>query len=311
MNVAQAKQLIRGPMIAVATPFKENFDLDTDALRHNIRLMIDRGIVRGRGVLLVGGAGGEFPALSREERMEVMRVSVEAARGQVPVFTSTQHSDVRETAALAQFAESAGVEGIQVGPTYYYGTQEEDVVRLFELVSKQVKQIPIMVYNTWWNAPHMKPALLQRLAEIPNVVSLKWSAPSIVEFYQGLWDFSDKFAIVDNNFMVLVSHPLGATSWITHLASFWPEYTLSIQTALEAGDYKKVADIQRGFKSEWLGWRHKVEAVTAGEGAFIKAAMRICGIPAGPIRLPSQSISGALYEEGRQLLLKYHVPGAR
>jgi len=311
MNVAQAKQLIRGPMVAVATPFKENYDLDADALRHNIRLMIDRGLKNGRGVLLVGGAGGEFPALNREERMEVMRVSVEAARGEAPVFTSTQHSDVRETIALAKYAESVGVQGIQVGPTYYYGTQDDDVVRLFELVSKQVKNIPIMIYNTWWNAPHMKPALLQRLAEIPNVVSLKWSAPSVVEFYQGLWDFSDKFAIVDNNFMVLVSHPLGATAWITHIGGFWPEFSLSIQDALDKKDYVKVAELQRGFKNEWLAFRRHVEAVTAGEGAFIKAAMQICGIPAGPIRPPSQSVSGALYEEGRQLLLKWKVPGAK
>jgi len=240
-----------------------------------------------------------------------MRVAVEAAKGDVPVFTSTQHTDIRETIALAQHAEAVGVEGIQVGPTYYYGTQEEDVVRLFGTVSKAVKNIPIMIYNTWWNAPHMKPALIKRLGQFPNVVSLKWSAPTIVGFYQGMWELSENFAIVDNNFMVLVSHPLGATAWITHLTGFWPQYTLSIQDSLDAVDYTKVAQIQRGFKSEWLTWRAHVEDVTAGEGAFIKAAMQICGLPAGPIRPPSQSISGALYEEGRQLLLKYHVPGAK
>jgi dihydrodipicolinate synthase/N-acetylneuraminate lyase len=243
--------------------------------------------------------------------MEVMRVSVEAARGQAPVFTSTQHSDLRETLALAQYAESVGVNGIQVGPTYYYGTQPEDVVRLYRTVSEAVKAIPIMVYNTWWNAPHMEPALLKRLAGLPNVVSLKWSAPSIGQFLAGLWELTDDFAIVDNNFLPLVSHPLGATGWITHIAGFWPEYSLSIQDALDAGDYKRVAELQRGFKHDWLIFRQHVEAETAGEGAFIKAAMQICGIPAGPIRPPSRSIGGALYEEGRQLLLKYRVPGAK
>ena len=157
----------------------------------------------------------------------------------------------------------------------------------------------------------MSPALLRRLAQIPNVVSLKWSAPSLVQFYEGLWELSDTFAIVDNNFGILISHPLGATGWITHLAGFWPEYTLSIQDALDAGDYKKVAELQRGFKREWLAWRRRVEAETGGEGAFIKAAMQICGLPAGPVRPPSQSISKELYEEGRRLLLKYRVPGAK
>lgn len=309
MNVAEAKQLIRGPMIAVATPFKENLDLDTDALRHNVRLMIDRGIVKGRGVLLVGGAGGEFPALNRQERMEVMRVAVEAAQGQVPVFTSTQHSDIRETLVLARYAESVGIGGIQVGPTYYYGAQPEDTVRLYRTVAGAVKDIAIMVYNTWWNSPHMAPALLKRLAELPNVVSLKWSAPSMVQFFEGLCELSELFAIVDNNLMALLSHPLGATGWITHIAGFWPEYSLSIQAALDAGDYRKAAELQRGFKFEWLQFRHHVEAETAGEGAFIKLAMHICGIPTGSVRPPSKGVSGELYEQGRQLLLKYRVPG--
>jgi dihydrodipicolinate synthase/N-acetylneuraminate lyase len=311
MNVQQAKQLIRGPMVAVATPFKDNYELDVDALRHNVRFMIDHGIVRGRGNLLVAGAGGEFPVLSREERMQVMRVAVEAAKGQVPVMTSTQHTDIRETIALAKYAESVGVEGIQVAPTYYYEPTEDDVVRLFSAVSESIKNIPMMIYNTWWSTPHMTPKLLHRLAAIPNCVSLKWSAPSLGQFYDGLWEFSDTFAIVDNNFGLLISHPLGATAWITHLSGFYPQFTLSIQDALDAGDYKKVAALQKGFKREWLTWRHHVEAYTGGEGAFIKAAMQICGLPAGPVRSPSKSVSKELYEEGRQLLLKWHVPGVK
>ncbi|MBQ42988.1 MAG: hypothetical protein CME15_11050, partial [Gemmatimonadetes bacterium] len=79
MDVQQAKAVFRGPMVSVATPFTPDFELDLEALRTNIRFMVERGVRQGQGVLLVAAAGGEFPMLSLEERKEVTRVSVEAA----------------------------------------------------------------------------------------------------------------------------------------------------------------------------------------------------------------------------------------
>ena len=69
MDVKQAKQLIRGPMVAVATPFKQNLELDKDALQHNIRFMVDRGIKRGRGVLWwAAPAASSRPSVARSAR---------------------------------------------------------------------------------------------------------------------------------------------------------------------------------------------------------------------------------------------------
>ena len=83
MRIEEAKATFRGPMISVATPFTEDHALDIDALRVNIRLMIDRGVRRGQGVLLVAAAGGEFPMMAMQERKEVTRASVGAAGGEV------------------------------------------------------------------------------------------------------------------------------------------------------------------------------------------------------------------------------------
>ena len=80
MDAQQAMTFFRGPMVSVATPFTPDFELDLEALRDNIRFMVDRGVRQGQGVLLVAAAGGEFPMLSMEERKEITRVSVEAGR---------------------------------------------------------------------------------------------------------------------------------------------------------------------------------------------------------------------------------------
>ncbi len=95
MEPDQIRNWLCGPMVAVATPFTEDYALDLEALHNNIRFMIDRGVRTGQGSLLVGGAGGEHPTLNVDERKTVMTSALEAARGEVPVLSSIQHTDVR------------------------------------------------------------------------------------------------------------------------------------------------------------------------------------------------------------------------
>ena len=99
IDVREAKELFRGPMVSVATPFTPRFDLDLDALRDNIEFMLDRGMATGKGVLLVAAAGGEFPMLTMEERKEVIRASVEAAAGRIPVAASVQFDGTRRSSS--------------------------------------------------------------------------------------------------------------------------------------------------------------------------------------------------------------------
>ena len=132
MTVAKTREWLRGAVVAVPTPFHDDFSLDLDALRANIEVMIERGVRTGDGVLLVAGAGGEFPTLTHEERVAVMRTSVEAAAGRVPTVTSIQHTDMREVLALAKAAEDVGIDGLQVGVPYYYPASQDDLFRVVE-----------------------------------------------------------------------------------------------------------------------------------------------------------------------------------
>lgn len=300
---------LRGPMVAVATPFTEDYELDLDALRDNIRFMVDRGVKTGQGSLLVGGAGGEHPVLNVEERKAVMTTSVEAANGEAPVLTSIQHTDVRATVEMARHAESVGVQGGQVGPAYYYDSTEGDVGRLFEHVAGQ-SNLTLMIYHTWWDGLVMSPELLRDLAAIPSVRALKWSHPEDGAYREGLLEFADKLATIDNSNNHVLSHMYGATGFITHLSGFWPEYPLDIWNRLEAKDYDGVRDRLAAFKWRWVQWRAKVAAITGGEGPFIKAAMEAVGLTAGPPRLPSTRPPEPLLAELRELLAECQVPMA-
>ena len=280
------KEWLCGPMVAVATPFKENFDLDLKSLAGNIRFMIDRGVVTGKGTLLVGGAGGEHPTMNIDERKAVMSAAMEAAKGQVPVLTSIQHTDVRAALELAEHATEIGLHGVQLGPTYYYEPSEADVIRLFEYVSAG-SDVNLMIYHTWWEGLTMSIDLINRLCQIKNVNAMKWSAPDPQLYREGLVNFAEELAIIDNGGEHIWSNVLGATGFITHLSGFWPEYPSEIWQLLKNSDYETAKARLGDFKWKWRKWIIKGFQETGGEGPFIKAAMERVGLPAGPPRPPS------------------------
>ena len=307
MEADRIHEWLRGPMVAVATPFTEDFELDLDALRDNIRFMVDRGVKTGQGSLLVGGAGGEHPVLNVEERKAVMTASVDAANGEAPVLTSLQHTDHRVIVELARHAEAVGVQAGQLGPTYYYDSTEDDVRRLFEIVAGETG-LTLMIYHTWWDGLVMSMPLLRDLAAMPTVRALKWSHPDDNAYREGLGALSGDLAIIDNSNNHVLSHLYGATGFITHLSGFWPEYPLDVWNRLEARDYEGVRDRLAAFKWRWIAWRAKVAAVTGGEGPFIKAAMEAVGLKAGPPRPPSIRPPEFLLAELRELLEECQVP---
>ncbi|MCH8206986.1 MAG: dihydrodipicolinate synthase family protein [Chloroflexi bacterium] len=309
MEAERIREWLMGPMVAVAMPFKEDYSLDLDALQENVRYMIDHGIRTGQGSLLVAAAGGEHPTLNADERKAAMQAALEAAQGEVPVLASIQHTDVRIILDLARHASKVGLQGAQLGPPYYYPPTEGDALRLFQMVAEE-SDVSIMVYHTHWDGLNMSLDLLRRLAEIPTVRGLKWSAPTDEEYRQGIAALRDDLVIIDNSGRYALGHSLGARGFITHVGGFWPEYTLRIWNLLERGDYDGVEDALADFQKPWSVWTGKVTAVTGGEGPFIKAAMEAMGLRAGPPRPPSVRPPEHLEAEIRELLRSSGVPQA-
>ena len=300
-------KLIVGPMVAVATPFKDDFSIDYKAFEANLKFMTSKGLKNKNSTLLIGGAGGEHPVLNVEERIELMKVAVESVDNKVPVLTSIQHTDWREIIKMAKAASENGIYGCQLGPTYYYMPTKQDVIDLFERVANET-DVNLMIYHTWWDGFVMDFELLDHLVEIPNVNSIKWSHENIKLFRDGLERYSSKINMIDNSGNHILSNIYGASGFITHLSSFWPEYPEMIWQSLKEKDYTKAKNLLGGFKSDWMKWVGKVVQETGGEGPFIKVAMELVGLKSGPPRPPSKKPSNVLIKELDLILKKHNVP---
>jgi 4-hydroxy-tetrahydrodipicolinate synthase len=293
-------------MVSVATPFTPDFRLDLDALQENIRFMIDRGMRTGRGVLLVAAAGGEFPMLSMEDRKQVIKASVEAANGEIPVATSIQYVGTGQVIEIARYAHEVGAVLGQLSAPYYYRPSSGDVYHFFKDVA-EATVLPLMIYSAG-HTYNMNPDAVAQLIDLPNIVALKWAAAYPTQLTEGLYRFADKLAIVDNSNMFVWPHMLGAVSFITHQSNFWPEYPLAIWDLLEQKQYEQAIQEMARFHWPWLKWIVKVVRETEGEGPFIKVAMKAVGLKAGPARPPARPVSAELCEELEQLLERVGVP---
>lgn len=310
-EIAQIKRDLRGPVMPIITSFKDDLALDLATIEDNVRFLIEGGIVTGKGVMLAVGAGGDFPMLTVEERKQAARAIVEAAEGKAPVIVGAQDTDPRVCFEIAQYAREIGAYGIQASPPYYYEPSDADVIAFYESLN-DAAEIPIMVYNTPWLVGYnMSFDVLDALAELEWILALKWASTSVHAYTRGVVRYAGKLAVIDNHGMAVLSHMLGATGFITHLANIWPEHEVSLFEQMEGGDYAGAqAEIQRA-NWPWVDFRIKMAGVTGGEANVVKAAYELIGRRGGPVRPPTQNMSSEHRAELKALLKGIGVPNVQ
>ena len=112
---------ITGSIVALVTPLHEDGSVDYPALRK----LIDWHIAEGTDCLGVVGTTGESPTVNVEEHCEIIRVSVEQAKGRVPIMAGCGANSTAEAIELARFAKKVGADcQLQVVPYYNQPTQE-------------------------------------------------------------------------------------------------------------------------------------------------------------------------------------------
>ncbi len=160
---------IVGSIVALVTPMHEDGSIDHDGLRS----LIDWHIAEGTDCLGVVGTTGESPTVSVEEHCEIIRISVEHARGRVPVMAGTGGNSTREAIELAKYAREVGADcHLSVVP-YYNKPSQEGIYRHFSAIAEAV-DLPLVLYNV----PGRTVADLQhettlRLAQVPGIVGIK------------------------------------------------------------------------------------------------------------------------------------------
>jgi len=132
---------LTGAITALVTPFRQH-EVDYDDLAKLVSYQIKGGI---DGIVPVGTTG-ESPTLSHEEHMEVIRATIAAARGRVPVIAGTGSNSTHEAAEMTQLAHAAGADAMLVVAPYYNKPSQEGVFRHYCAVADATDK-PIILYS--------------------------------------------------------------------------------------------------------------------------------------------------------------------
>src|SRR5690242_18267560 len=160
---------------ALVTPFRKDQSLDEQTLRTLVRRQIQAGI----SFLVPCGTTGESPTLTRAEHLRVVEITIEEAKGKVPVLAGAGGYNTAEVIEIARELSQMGADGILSVTPYYNKPTQEGLVQHFKAIAKAVA-LPIVVYNIQGRTGvNVEPATLKRLAEIDNIVGVKEASGSI------------------------------------------------------------------------------------------------------------------------------------
>jgi len=285
----EIKGLIRGPSVIMMLPFKDNYELNIEALKENIQFIIDGGISTGKGIIICPCGTGEYVTLSPEEHKMVVKATVEAAGDNLPVVAAVPSNDYRQVIELSKEAAKAGAICVMVPPPYYYPVSQEDLYRWYKLIAEELSGIiGVMAYNQAWrnSGTFISVPLMGRLAGIENMVSMKYGGEVMTDYITTLTLYSKRFAFIDNTFAYTSSlgHIHGHAGYITAPGVFWPEFEAEYWSLLEQHKY---TEADKFHAKQGPLWQMYCERGNGIFGASIfKAGQEYRGLYGGPVRPP-------------------------
>ncbi len=223
-----------GVYTAIVTPFAADGTVDWKALRRLVDFQIDAGVA---GLVPVGTTG-ESPTLDGTECREVIRVTVEQARGRVPVIAGAGSNCTAEAVHYAKDAKEAGAQAtLQVTP-YYNKPTADGILQHFRAVADAV-DLPMVVYNiAGRTGKNIENPVMLELAKHPRIRAVKEASGDVNQMMDLIAAKSADFAVLsgDDN-LVYPLMALGGTGVISVASNIVPDRMAAMVGALLKNDF--------------------------------------------------------------------------
>ena len=231
-------RMITCSIVALITPMLPDGSVDYDGLRK----LIDWHIDQGTDCIGVVGTTGESPTVNVQEHRDIIRVSVEQAKGRVPIMAGCGANSTAEAIELAKFAKDVGADcQLQVVP-YYNKPTQEGIYQHFKAIAEAV-DLPMVLYNVpGRTVADMGHDTVLRLAQVPGIVGIKEATGDMSRALHLIKDVPSDFAIYSGDDPTAVALILlGGHGNISVTANVAPKAMHDLCVAALAGDAKDAA----------------------------------------------------------------------
>lgn len=276
-------QSLIGTGVALVTPFKKDFSVDTEALSRIVNFQIDNGI----DYLVVLGTTAENATLSQEEKELVISTVIDANKGRLPLVLGVGGNNtykVVEELKTRDFSNFVAV--LSVSP-YYNKPTQEGIYQHFKAVA-EASPIPVILYNVpGRTASNMLPSTVLRLAnDFKNVVAIKEAAGDIVQAMKLIQGKPEGFLVISGDDMVTLPMVLaGGSGVISVIGEGFPrQFSDMVRSGLER-------KVDEAYKLHYLLAEAIDMIFEQGNPAGIKEVFKTLGLSENTVRLPLVNVN--------------------
>src|SRR6202162_3682731 len=262
---------------ALVTPFRKDLSLDEETLRRLVRRQIG-GVIN---FLVPCGTTGESPTLSHEEHLRVVAITLEEAKGKVPVLAGAGGYDTRHVIEMAREIERMGAEGILSVTPYYNKPTQEGLYHHFKAIA-EATSLPIILYNVPPRTNvNIDPPTLRRLSEIENIIGVKEASGNISQITQVIQQVPEEFLVLSgDDALTLPLAAMGGRGIISVASNEIPAEMVRLAQLCLAGNFAA----RRAMQRKWLPLL-EVNFIETNPTP-VKAAMAEMGLLEPVFRLP-------------------------
>lgn len=235
-----------GVCSAMYTPINPDYSINEHVVRDMVEFQINNGL---DGIFTVSTAG-EFVHFSLDQRVQLMTIVVDQAKGRVPVIPGVTASCSHHAIYLAKQAKALGCPAVVSCVPYFFSLTDDEIIKYFESIAEEA-DIPVIIYNIPLFSKPLSMPVVCRLINHPMIVGIKDSSGNMVDmmhiidhistnnlnavYMSGREDFFDSALLQ------------GANGCYTSCAGIFPEIMTAIYKAIKEGEFEKAKILQRSM----------------------------------------------------------------
>lgn len=319
MRPEEFQSRLNGAICLMLTPFRGRnmWNVDHEAIRQNLRFLIKHKV---RAVALTD-VDGECPALTDGERKAVWETVVDEAKDKLILIGGNGHYSLKGAIELTRYGEKIGLDGFMTTYPFYHNFDQEGLYIYFKSIAEATSLGVLVDNNPGFAKVNITPNLMDKLAQIRNVVGMKETGYNMLQFYQMLQ--------VMEKYHKPVLSGMGATYYAAGIVvskfsagffsvteNWWPDGVMAVSDSIRRGDMTYFGDFLRRM-APYMALKQRIYRVRQHSGlAVAKEPMDMLeGVRGGSVRLPLTPLNAIERRELRGILRrlglrpKGHVAG--
>ena len=225
------RNILKGTGVALATPFKQNFEIDFNALENLINFVINNGVE----YVITLGTTGETPTLEEDEKKALIHFTYDVVKERIPVVVGIGGNNTKEVCRNLESYPLHKAAAVLTASPYYNKPSQEGIFQHYKTLATASPK-PIILYNVpGRTGSNITAATTLQLAnEVENILGIKEASGNMIQGMHILKDRPERFLVVSgDDHLALPLVACGMDGVISVAANCFPkEFSEMIRLAL-------------------------------------------------------------------------------